>query len=369
MNKIENLTIKGFKSIQQAELNLTNLNVLIGANGAGKSNLITFFQMLNYLESGYLQGYVADNGYADSFLFLGSKKTPFIDAEIKFSTDKGSNYYHLRLSHTAGGKLIFLNEEVSFCQRDREMDTAPRSNLGVGHQETALNENHTSKIIQQTTNVIKNIIKYWRVFQFHDTSKTASIKQPCYIHDDNYLRSDAGNLAAFLYRLKKEKNKYYQRIISTIRLIAPFFHDFILEPKGNYIYLNWQGKNQLEYVFGSHQLSDGTLRMMALITLLLQPKLPNTIIIDEPELGLHPYAIEVLVSLLLSAAEKTQILLSTQSESIISLLEPEHVIVVDKDKNGASTFKRLNTDELNEWLNDYTLGELWNKNLFGGKPQ
>lgn len=368
MNKIEHLTIKGFKSIQNVELALTNLNVLIGANGAGKSNLITFFQMLNYLESGNLQGYVADNGYADSFLFLGAKKTPFIDAEIKFSTNKGTNYYHLKLSHAAGGKLIFLNEEVSFCQKDRDGKTAPRSNLGVGHQETALNENHESKI-QQTTTVIRNIIKHWRVFQFHDTSKTASIKQPCYTQDDSYLRSDAGNLAAFLYRLKNERNNYYQRIISTIRLIAPFFHDFILEPRGNYITLNWQGKNQLEYVFGSHQLSDGTLRMMALITLLLQPKLPNIIIIDEPELGLHPYAIEILVSLLLSAAEKTQILVSTQSESIISLLEPEHVIVVDKDNNGASTFKRLNTEELQEWLDDYTLGELWNKNLFGGKPQ
>ena len=122
-----------------------------------------------------------------------------------------------------------------------------------------------------------------------------------------------------------------------------------------------------DVLFDEYQLSDGTLRMMSLVTLLLQPQLPELIIIDEPEIGRHPTAISILADLLKSTAEKKQVIISTQSIDLINYFTPEDIIVADF-KNSQSMFKRLSTEELHQWIDEYTLGEMWEKNLFGGQP-
>ncbi len=181
---------------------------------------------------------------------------------------------------------------------------------------------------------------------------------------------DAGNLAALLLRFRKEnEGAAYQRIMKTIRLIAPFFDDFVLEPdQGNRVILNWQEKES-DRVFGPHQFSDGTLRAICLATLLLQPKdeLPELIVVDEPELGLHPYALNIVTDLFSKAALHTQILISTQSSSFLDNFEPEDVIVVNREGK-ESQFKRLNPTELDAWLDEYSLGEVWEKNILGSGP-
>jgi len=153
-------------------------------------------------------------------------------------------------------------------------------------------------------------------------------------------------------------------------LIAPFFKDFVLKPEinPNYIQLRWQDRNS-DYEFRAHQLSDGTLRTMVLITLLLQPEtdLPVLIVLDEPEIGLHPYAIHIIASLIQSVSAQTQIILATQSCTFLDYFEPEQVIVVGQEQ-GLSSFKRLDSASLSEWLEEYTLSELWEKNVTGGHP-
>jgi predicted ATPase len=104
-----------------------------------------------------------------------------------------------------------------------------------------------------------------------------------------------------------------------------------------------------------------------LTTALLQPNPPSTIIIDEPELGLHPYAVEILAELIAATAKKTQLIISTQSPSLVDYFEPGNIVVVNR-KDGASVFNRLNKDALSSWLNDYSLGELWRKNIVTGGP-
>lgn len=368
MNRIKSISVEGFKSIRRLDIELRQLNVLIGANGAGKSNLVGFFRLLNFLQSGALQQHVGEQGGANGLLHYGAKKTPQLTATINFETRSGFNRYHMRLIHAAGDTLIFADEEIAYTQRNRNTD-GPTISLGAGHRESGLMAQSERRGTQATTaKVIRNMMGAWQVFQFHDTSSTAHIKQFRYLDDGYFLRADAGNLAPFLYHLQKNRPEYYRRIVETIRLCAPFFGDFVLIPKedNNTIILNWKEQGS-DMLFGPHQLSDGTLRLMALVTLLLQPQLPSMIIIDEPELGLHPYAINVLGGLLQKASATSQLLISTQSVNLVDQFEAEDIITVDR-QDGQSVLKRQDSTKLEDWLDEYSLSELWEKNVLGGRP-
>jgi len=363
---LQRLTLNGFKSIKAMDLELRPLNILIGANGAGKSNLISFFKMLNEMMVGRFQQYIATSGRAQSLLHFGPKITPQIEAKLEFEVENGIDTYHLRLFHAAGDTLIFAEETLGFLQTGY---TSPRiDQLGAGHQETRISE--AADEGKQTAKTLRYLLNRCRVYHFHDTSSTAEVRQSCYLGDNRWLMSDAGNLAALLLRFRKENHgAAYQRIVGTIRLIAPFFDDFDLEPEAsNRVILNWREKGS-DRVFGPHQFSDGTLRAICLATLLLQPEdeLPKLIVVDEPELGLHPYALNVVAALFSKASHHTQILISTQSSSFLDNFDPEDVIAVNREGK-ESQFKRLNPLELEAWLDEYSLGEVWEKNVIGGGP-
>lgn len=366
MNRLQRLTLSGFKSIKAMDLELHPLNILIGANGAGKSNLISFFKMLNEMMAGRFQLYIGTSGRAQSLLHFGPKITPQIEAKLEFEVDNGVDAYHIRLFHAAGDTLIFAEETLSFLQTGW---SSPRTDeLGAGHQETQIIK--AADEGKQTAKTLRYLLNRCRVYHFHDTSPTADVRQSSYVGNDRWLMPDAGNLPALLLRFRKENGgAAYQRIIGTIRLIAPFFDDFVLEPDvSNRVILNWRHKES-DQVFGPHQFSDGTLRAISLATLLLQPEheLPELIVVDEPELGLHPYALNVVAALFSKAALHTQILISTQSSSFLDNFDPEDVIVVNLEGK-ESQFERLNPTELEAWLDEYSLGEAWEKNIFGGGP-
>ncbi|MEW5954158.1 MAG: AAA family ATPase [Bacillota bacterium] len=372
---LDRIKLSGYKSIKDMDLKLGKLNVLIGANGAGKSNLISLFKLFNHLLSNNLQQHIAASGFADAILYYGSKRTPQISSTFYFSTSSGNNVYHMRLINAAQDTLIFADEAISYS-RDGIEGHAPTVSLGAGHRESKLLDDEffgtgNSGFNQKTAKVIKSIMQRWRVYHFHDTSSEAKIKKQGYIYDNRYLRNDGGNLAAFLYQMQQKDQKYYKRIVATLKSVIPFFGDFVLAPNTinpEYIILNWREQDiDPDIIFGPNHLSDGTLRLMALITLLLQPQPPELIIIDEPELGLHPYAILVLTALLKSVSRQTQIIVSTQSVTLVDQLEPEHIVVVDR-VDDQSVFRRLNEKDLGSWLEDYSLGELWEKNVLGGRP-
>jgi predicted ATPase len=362
------VTLKGFKSIKEMELELRPLNVLIGANGAGKSNLISFFKMLNEMMGGRLQQYIGTTGRAQSLLHYGPKVTPQLEARLEFEADNGIDTYHLRLFHAAGDTLVFAEETLSFLQTGW-VGSPKVVPLGAGHQESRIADEANRG--ERTAQVFRRLLNQCRVYHFHDTSATARVRQYCYIGDNRWLMADAGNLAAVLHRLQEEGGTSYQRIVSTVRLVAPFFNDFALEPTGpnkKDILLNWRERGS-DQVFGPHQLSDGTLRAICLITLLLQPdaELPNLMVIDEPELGLHPYALNMIASLFKKASHHSQVLIGTQSSSFLDNFEQEDVVVVDRNDEG-SIFRRPDPKALEGWLDEYSLGEVWEKNILGGGP-
>ncbi len=370
MDLIKHISIEGFKSIKNLDrMELGAINVLIGPNGSGKSNLIGFFQLLNYAMAEGLQGCVRTRGFANSFLYLGSKVTSRIRGELEFDATKGTNRYCFTLVPAAGDILIFTEEKFFYHEKGK---TVPISTtLDPGGKESALAKATSpplNKAEIATSRVILNQLVRKRVYQFHDTSLESRLRKATHVDDNRFLRSDGGNLSAVFFRLQQNKSDYYRRIILQLRRMIPGFRDFVLEPEGDHILLRWRGHDP-EYIFGPHQLSDGSLRLMALTTLFLQPAedLPDMIIVDEPELGLHPEAEALLAGLTRSVASQCQVLLATQSASFVDHFEPEDVIVCEME-NSASKFHRLTQTELDTWLEDYTLGEVWRKNIIGGQP-
>lgn len=368
MNKINKIHISGFKSIRDQDIELRPINVLVGANGAGKSNFVSIFNMLNFIMTESLQLFVGRKGGANSILHYGAKMTPQMEVSFAFETDNGQNQYAMRLAHAAGDTLIFTDETVYFNRRGYSQ-REPIS-LGAGHRESLLGTEIDKGNL--TAKTVKWMMDHWQAYQFHDTSSESDIRQKWYINDGTFLKDGARNLAAFLYGLRLSYPSYYKRIISTIQLALPFFDDFILEPTSadrNSIILDWKERGS-DYRFGPHQIADGALRFIALATLLLQPKekMPSVIIIDEPELGLHPFAISLLGSLIKSVSSECQVIAATQSTELLDQFTADDIIVVDREAR-ESIFHRLDSEQLEEWLSEYSISEMWKKNIIGGRPQ
>lgn len=370
---IKKLTIEGFKSIRKLEdFELRRLNVLVGANGAGKSNFVAFFHLLRELIDQRLQLAVATEGGADVYLYLGPRVTQQIVAKLYF----GANGYEFILVPTADNRLVFADEVAVF---NGTYGTS-RTRLGSGHAEAQLknrkDEGGVTGARYGVPHYVFSAVSSWVVYHFHDTSTTAGVRRQGPINDNESLRPNAENLAAFLYRIQRTNPTSYEKIRDVVRLAAPFFDDFKLRPvptNPELIQLEWLQKES-DYPFRASQLSDGTLRFVCLATALLQPVLPPTVLFDEPELGLHPYALTLLANLFQQAAKQyggyfsNQIIVSTQSAPLLNEFVPEDVIVVERAQ-GQSKFRRLESTHLSEWLKEYTLGELWQKNVLGGRPQ
>lgn len=366
--RLQSITIRGFKTIRELEdFQPGAVTVLIGPNGAGKSNFISFFRLLSWALAtpGQLQEHVALLGGASALLHDGPARTRDVEADLRLKTGSGENEYWVRLAYAGADTLIYTEEKYRFS-RSHSLKPAPWKQLGAGHREAELITK--AEAGDTTARTIHNLLRRIIVYQFHNTSTTARIRQKWNIEEGRWLKEDAGNLAAVLYRLRLEHPKYYQRIVETIRLILPFFADFELHPEHDRVLLSWRERGT-DQVFTANQAADGMLRILALVTLLQQPELdlPDVVILDEPELGLHPYAIEVLAGLILSVSERVQVILATQSVSLIDRFTAEDIVVVDRPGR-ESRFRRLNGAELDGWLNEYTLSELWEKNVIGGRP-
>jgi len=367
--EIKKVHIENYKSIKSANIDFGKLNILIGGNGVGKSNLISFFKFLNQIINNNLESEVRKKGGADNILYFGRKESKSIKADIFFKQEKDiENSYQCELEADQNNLLFFKKEHITY---DTPGSISSRTLQEVAKEKIALNGNETG-IHKHRTGIamyVTNAFRDFEVYHFHDTSDTAEIKSFTNINDNRKLRFNASNLAAFLYFLKEKHKSEFLIIEDTIKQIAPFFDKFILEPNQlneSTIMLEWKETGSDKY-FNAHSLSDGTLRMICLSTLLLQPKPPSTIIIDEPELGLHPAAITLLAELVKIASHKTQIILSTQSVTLLNQFSPENIIVVERE-NKQSVFKRLDEAALYEWREDYALGDIWEKNIFGGRP-
>lgn len=374
VGKLDSVTIKGFKSIKDATLNLRDINILVGANGAGKSNFLCFFDMLSWMIKGVkLREYVGIKGGASDLLFNGSKITRVIESIVKFTTQSGQTEYAFNLQHAEDDSFVFSKEEYrynSFSADDQSKTIKGYWNdLGVGHREAKITEKETQ---DRTGQILKRMLLNCSIYQFHDTSDTSPLKQRAWLEENRFLRSDGVNLAAILYDLKANEPSVYQNIIETIRKVLPSFREFELELSYNKLSLAWRQKDNHDKIFPLHLTSDGSLRFFALVTLLSMPESRSTdiILLDEPELGLHPYAISVLAELIKVKAKTKQVIIATQSPLLMNEFQPEDIVVTEAEEGNVTTFKRLDKNELKSWLDDYcAMGDLWQQNIFGGNPK
>jgi len=363
-HSLDRVSIKGFKSIQSLEnFELTNLNVIIGANGAGKSNIISFFKLLRALIDGHLNRYVRDQGGASDVHFQGIKVTKKIEFETRF----GDHGFRFNLVATPNNQCAIEDEARYYSGGHSGWWSLGDSDTG---QSKMVEEVKQNKSDAQYSKPIYNAIASWQIYHFHDTSSTAAMRGYEIVQDNKVLRTDASNIGAFLLHLKNEHARNYEQIVDAIKLVTPFFEDFDLTPRQSgdkqEVNLSWRQQGS-DYPMQPYHFSDGSIRFICLATALLQPKPPATIIIDEPELGLHPAAIVILAELIQSASMKTQVIVATQSPAFIDQFAIEDIVVVSR-KDGASQFSRLQEKDFTQWLEDYSVGELWSKNVISGGP-
>lgn len=356
---LDKLTLKGFKSIKKLEdFELRSLNVLVGANGAGKSNFVDFFRMLSaMMKEGGLKEFIA--GQADGYLFGGPLTTPEMKVEMVF----GPNGYDFTLYPNDDGFFVIKDERRHYFPKDYTR------NFGTVAFDPELLRDKDSPGVYGKRSASWYTYEYinsWQIYHFHETGKNMGARRYCDLNHKTKLASDASNLPAFLHYLLHKRNEQYQEMLDAVRLAIPFLDNFILEPTDDErIRLMWRQKGLNDFPMRPTSLSDGSIRFICLATALLQPFPPSTIIIDEPELGLHPEAIRILGELIRDCSKRTQVILSTQSPLLIDEFEVEDIVVV-KRKDGQSTFNRLDRCEFDVWLEDYSVGELWTKNVIQG---
>lgn len=361
---LKSFTLKGYKTIESIEGFVPRpINVLIGPNGSGKSNFISFFKFLSWMlnSDGKLQEYVSFLGGANDILHDGVDTTRTIDAGIQIETDCGVNEYAFSLMFAKPDNLVFKEEKY------RNKEISPEETTwcfcGVGHKEALLPE-----MDNQTAASILSLLRKLVVYQFHNTSDTSPMRLKWSKADGRQLKQNGENLASFLFRIQNEEKPYYLRIVKYVRLVLPFFDDFELYDEFGKVLLRWKEKGTNK-VFNAGQASDGMLRTIALISLLAQnPKdLPTVLFLDEPELGLHPSAIDLIAGLIKAVSSHCQVFVATQSISLVNNFDLEDLVVIDR-KGRDSTYTRPSSSELKEYLEEFSTGQIWEKNIIGGRP-
>ncbi len=383
------LRVAGFRSLKDVSLTLGPVTVLIGPNGSGKSNVLTVLKLIPLLRKQSLRSFVARAGGASRLLHYGPQVTTAMRIALHLSAGEASWSYRTDLEYSPGDALTIVNEAV-FAGADRETSWSYRA----GDMPAVVDEASLAKmpilfgsnvpesvlgayLLNPSLDDPKGLIDGMGFFHFHDTSTTSPLRQNASQADSKHLRSDGANLAAYLYRLKRSASDdgraAWTLLEGVVRRVAPYIKglepDLIApdSPDSSAVRLYWT--DERDHRFDVHDLSDGTLRAIALFAALTQPPAtrPTFLTIDEPELGLHPAALALFAALVRSASAHSQILLATQSPALLDEFTPEEIVVAERDR-GETVLKRLDPEQLAGWLDAYSLSELYDKNVLGGRP-
>lgn len=368
--QLTEFSIQGFKNYSSRpgmNIKLKKLNVLIGANGVGKSNIISFLEMLKAMSNSSISSVMNLLGGSEYILHYGSLVTKEILGMIKFNSLEAELSYDFSLALEQNNSIFFNSEKLSL--KTKLSNPIEVSSKGFKTQ-SILSEVESTPICNLASKLISNI----RIYDFSNLSLKNKFMVPSSIYDNKQLHQDFSNIGSILFDLKSSKPgiKYYQRIVNHIKQIYSNFKDFdfIMFDENQNVLFGWE-ESKTEYRFVPRQASEGILRFIALTTLLLQPPstIPKVIVLDEPELCLHPEAIVSLNSMIISASQHSQIIVATQSPRLLNEFTPEDVIILEKPRGSDYTAaKRLNSEDLSNWLEDYSLSALWEKNVLGGKP-
>lgn len=362
---LERIIATNYKSFRTLDLPIKQVNVLIGANGAGKSNIQRLFGMIKSIVNQEFQAYIDKSNGSGAILHYGHMKSDLINITIWFKHDNNlSSAYHCKLV-PAEKSMKLVNETIYV--RDSSKFSDP---IVYCEHDNITTESHLPHWanISDIPRQILDAIRSWHIYNFNDSSALARAKQPCNLDDNLCLAPDASNLPAYLDMLRNKYPKNYDSIVQTIRMVNPSFSDFFLRRHPfifNHVELMWK-ENNTDFIFNANMLSDNMLRFIFLTTLFLQPRemLPSLIVLDNADLGLHPYAIVLLAEMIhsVTVTDRTKVVLSTQSATLIDQFEHEDILLVELD-HGISMVRRIDQNKIVPWLAEYSLGELWQKNV------
>ena len=374
------IQIKGYRALADVTLDLHPLTVMIGPNGCGKTSLLEVFQLLKEAAQGRLGEAIANLGGFMSVLTrtsdVPSRMEFALKVDINSQLSPGPISYHLALEPGSQGVGF-----VSVLERLSQLKPGTGPHHYIDSSAPAGTELKLSKRLSEDKglffkpetepDVFRDILTKIHPLGFLDVTPRAPIRLPQTLTPVIYPGRNGESLFAALYNMRESKATLpsYERIIETLRLGFPDFDHLELPVVGGgQITLAWHQKD-LTVPLYPNQLSEGALRFLWLTTTLLSPEPPPLILIDEPEISLHPELLQIVAALMRDASARTQLLIATHSSDLIRWLRSDEVVVIDK-QDGKSTFTWATDPSLNleEWLKEYTLADLWYMGNLGGRP-
>lgn len=371
-NTIESVRVGGFRSLADVEIKglPQGATVLIGANGSGKSNLMHFLEMIGWMvDLRRLREYVARHGGADDQLFGGRKTTAEMKAQVDVRTADGRVEYRFVLECTPGDRFVFAEEAYRIAKSGKPADAPWERIEDSGYPEARVAERTNGNGPQpEVARALVGLLRRCPIYQFHDTSFDSRMKISWDSTDSGRLRSDGANLASVLSLLEREDKPRFELICRYVSLAVPVFDRFEIKEEYGKVQLRWKQKD-MDKTMGAHMTSDGMLRFFALVTLLNLPPemLPGVLLLDEPELGLHPAAITLIGAMIDSVAMDRQVIVATQSPLLVDNFRLDEILALELE-NGRTTVRRFDDADYGQWLDEYSTGELWQKNVLGGRP-
>ncbi|MEO5334200.1 MAG: AAA family ATPase [Magnetococcus sp. YQC-5] len=378
MNKI---TIQGFRRLRHVAIEMRPFMVMIGANGVGKTSILDAIALLANSAAGRLNQTLNDLGGVSDICTRGCSDGILFESEMSFAGDAPLNY---RLQLDTQGQTYTIAYE-SLTQRR------------VGHEKNFiyLENNHnivhyynpakrrlirpewehktTESALSQVPKMFKDPEEFRRILssvtQYHtlDVSKRAPVKLPQMMIPTTLPGANGEELVSFLYNLRESDQDRYECITDSLRSAFPKFESMNFPPAAaGMLSLTWKEQN-FKHPLYIHQLSEGTLRFLWLISLLQSPGLSTVTMIDEPEISLHPELLNLLANLMREASQKTRVIVATHSDRLIRFLKPSEVMILDIDEEGYTTAAWGDTLDLDAWLDEYSLDEIWRMGCMGGR--
>lgn len=389
MSIFERIHVQGFRRLHDVSLPLKPLNVLIGANGCGKTTLLDVFTLLSASASGELKSTISDYGGIDGNLSALSSVAGDKARFARFEADKtvpghpplkyaitlkpsGASYEisdESLTQHADRSKPDPMKHIESIHGRVRYFDPGKNKLLPPEWEHDALESalSQVSKMYQEPENFRKGLASSTH-YHVLDVGSRAPVRLPQPMREAKLPGKDGEDLVSCLYWMREADPDRFETIEDTLRVGFPEFDRLNFPPvAAGTMAMTWKEKN-VKHPFFMHQLSEGTLRFLWLVTLLYSPGLTEVTLLDEPEVSLHPELLSVLADCMRDASNRTQLIVATHADRLVRFLRPEEVITMDVEDDGVTTATRADELDLDEWLDEYTLDQVWQHGRMGGRP-
>lgn len=381
MHKIKRIEIRGFRRLQDLEIEMRPLMVMIGANGVGKSSLLDAVSLLSASAGGALNRTLSELGGVADVLTRGHSG----DISLAASMDvPGHQPLKYDLNIEPRGQAYTISREV--LSQQRQSSGEPFKHIQAGHGDVRYFDTEQNKLVKPDwehdilESALSQVPKMYRqpeelrrvlssVTLYHvlDVGRRAPVKLPQQMRPADLPGADGEDLVPFLYGLRESNQACYEAIEDSLRAAFPGFASLGFPPAAaGMLSMTWKEKSFKDPIF-AHQLSEGTLRFLWLVALLQSPGLTTVTMIDEPEVSLHPELLSLLADLLREASARTQVIVATHSDRLVRFLDPEEVVVMDIGDDGRAQASFADSLDLHEWLKEYSLDEVWRLGRMGGR--